>query len=479
MTETYGNDRYEWTDVFPKVYGKSVEIMAAEQDEEDASNLNIRRRYLADQAVKYANYVASASDAERLALVPDRVPGVGRDKRAWKVYATTMNPDINPAFTTTKTPPANASAEVMEAHEATPQLNNQLERRPRLFEKELETRSTVTVRDFNRKLDDSLFLKEELRLLKAERDLLRAQVAPSGSGPLLARNDAVARELEVARAEVRRLQGQPAVSRTSKDVWENQCFLQEWAFRARSLQMREKKDVIDALVKKFDDQLQEQVAVRGLPIEKAYQDFSLDREPLLRLDDHVAQAFSGRTLEPRDRCVRCRKTFGYSWTWPERKESELGPKDWADFEKGSGSSEGLAGKCAEYLVWVQCTHKGGIDASPPPPDHPPSPNLEFAIRTVCIYDPLYEYPYLKPTPPAPCTPAPSHAMEPRVQHSAQKLAAALGRTKKPGLFAVGKFANVNLGRAIIGELDRQNRRLERIWSGGGGNFEGNTVKAWT
>ncbi|KAI9825034.1 MAG: hypothetical protein M1826_007112 [Phylliscum demangeonii] len=40
MTDTYGHDRHVWTEVFPKVYGKSLEIMAAEQDEEDASHIN-------------------------------------------------------------------------------------------------------------------------------------------------------------------------------------------------------------------------------------------------------------------------------------------------------------------------------------------------------------------------------------------------------------------------------------------------------
>ncbi|KAI9807721.1 MAG: hypothetical protein M1826_004488 [Phylliscum demangeonii] len=94
--------------------------------------------------------------------------------------------------------------------------------------------------------------------------------------------------------------------------------------------MQEKREIVDALVKQFDDQLHEEVAVRGLPEEKVYQDFCFDGEPLLRLDDHVAQAY-------------------------KRKRSELGPEDWTDFEKGGRGSDGPAGKCAEYLMWLQCT----------------------------------------------------------------------------------------------------------------------------
>ncbi|KAI9805042.1 MAG: hypothetical protein M1826_004789 [Phylliscum demangeonii] len=44
--------------------------------------------------------------------------------------------------------------------------------RVNVLEKELARRSTVSVRDFNRKVDDNLLLKEELRLLKAEMDKL-------------------------------------------------------------------------------------------------------------------------------------------------------------------------------------------------------------------------------------------------------------------------------------------------------------------
>ncbi|KAI9812374.1 MAG: hypothetical protein M1826_002841 [Phylliscum demangeonii] len=117
------------------------------------------------------------------------------------------------------------------------------------LEKEVETRSKVSVRDYNRLVDHKLLFQEELRLLReemaklylsiaarpaeqaelahvrsefaeqtrvvqhqmdtsaavrrleADRDLLRAELTSPGSGALLARNAALTRELETAEAK--------------------------------------------------------------------------------------------------------------------------------------------------------------------------------------------------------------------------------------------------------------------------------------
>ncbi|KAI9822980.1 MAG: hypothetical protein M1826_000313 [Phylliscum demangeonii] len=52
-----------------------------------------------------------------------------------------------------------------------------LQTRPAELEKELETRSKVTVRDYNRLVDDKLLLKEEVRLLREEMEKLHLSIA--------------------------------------------------------------------------------------------------------------------------------------------------------------------------------------------------------------------------------------------------------------------------------------------------------------
>lgn len=73
-----------------------------------------------------------------------------------------------------------------------------------------------------------------------------------------------------------------------------------------------------------------------------------------------AQAFDGKSFESRDRCWRCRLTFGFEWMWVEADPATETEKNVRDFEgrwqaspSESGNLNLECGKCAEYLLWVE------------------------------------------------------------------------------------------------------------------------------
>lgn len=72
-----------------------------------------------------------------------------------------------------------------------------------------------------------------------------------------------------------------------------------------------------------------------------------------------AQAFNGKFFDERDRCWRCRLTFGFTWLSNEADPTTTRENDVKDFEgrwgciSTSGNLEVDCGKCAEYLLWVE------------------------------------------------------------------------------------------------------------------------------
>lgn len=73
-----------------------------------------------------------------------------------------------------------------------------------------------------------------------------------------------------------------------------------------------------------------------------------------------AQAYNGRTFDERDRCWRCRLTFGFTWLSTEADPAAVKEHDVKDFEgrweghlSRSANLETYCGKCAEYLLWVE------------------------------------------------------------------------------------------------------------------------------
>lgn len=79
----------------------------------------------------------------------------------------------------------------------------------------------------------------------------------------------------------------------------------------------------------------------------------------IKLEKLHAQAFDARKFEVRDRCWRCRITFGFCWLWSEKDPSQVNTDEVRDFEGVWGGAslqvhfedEGNSVMCAEYLLW--------------------------------------------------------------------------------------------------------------------------------
>lgn len=67
---------------------------------------------------------------------------------------------------------------------------------------------------------------------------------------------------------------------------------------------------------------------------------------LIDLNTHTAQAIDGASMAEKDRCIQCRKTFGFCWVVAERPLSKDTVVEWAKAEQ--------PGKCAEPWLWQTC-----------------------------------------------------------------------------------------------------------------------------
>ncbi|KAI9782795.1 MAG: hypothetical protein M1816_001705 [Peltula sp. TS41687] len=156
----------------------------------------------------------------------------------------------------------------------------------------------------------------------------------------------------------------------SKDHWPDGSFLQDCAFKARKHQ-KAGKEAVTGLVERFNVLLQDRIKNHDedLSRHQVFIELCFSAAPLEKLDGHHAQAFDGRTLTERDRCPRCRKTFGYAWLWPEKRREAFTEKELdglSNFEERKGKraeggqggqkadGDGEPGKCAEYVMWLQC-----------------------------------------------------------------------------------------------------------------------------
>lgn len=162
---------------------------------------------------------------------------------------------------------------------------------------------------------------------------------------------------------------------TSKDVWMPGSFLQKWVMKARAVRFGEKGrracgsiiDEVDQMVK-FSNET-EKVAVLRLVANRYV------ARDLRQLD---AQAFHGKNFDERDRCWRCRLTFGFTWLSNEAYPTTIRENDVKDFEgrwvciSTSGNLEVDCGKCAEYLLWVEL-----------PPEKIPLPQAEDLSSNLC------------------------------------------------------------------------------------------------
>lgn len=145
---------------------------------------------------------------------------------------------------------------------------------------------------------------------------------------------------------------------TSKDLWIPTSFLQQWVVATRAARFGEKglqacKRVILEVDKTVNVSSENRNVVVLRLAANGY--VARDLQPL------KAQAFDGNKFEGRDRCWRCRLTFGFAWMSEEadpNKESEGSVRDFEGRWQGPHSSEPGSlniecGKCAEYLLWVE------------------------------------------------------------------------------------------------------------------------------
>lgn len=168
----------------------------------------------------------------------------------------------------------------------------------------------------------------------------------------------------------------PVSVATSKDMWPPKSFLKAWVVEARKARFgdqgsRASKTLIEEVNKKvralaMADEISEKQAVLDLAsAEYACND----------LNDLDAQAFDAGNFNVRDRCWRCRITFGFKWLWCESNPTNATSKDVRDFEglwgensvqtqsceHGESLEGGNAnwGMCAEYLLWWE--QKGRVE----------------------------------------------------------------------------------------------------------------------
>ncbi|MCJ1345437.1 hypothetical protein MMC31_003644 [Peltigera leucophlebia] len=143
---------------------------------------------------------------------------------------------------------------------------------------------------------------------------------------------------------------------TSKDVWPPKSFLLSWVVRARKLRFaREGAQASEALIREVNRKVHELALGSGITDKQAVLNIAIAKEFEIKLDGLHAQAFDARNFSVRDRCWRCRITFGFSWLWSERDPSQVKTEEVRDFEgvwgEGDTSSNVEFGMCAEYLLW--------------------------------------------------------------------------------------------------------------------------------
>lgn len=112
------------------------------------------------------------------------------------------------------------------------------------------------------------------------------------------------------------------------------------------------KDLINAV----DNRVREEVVKANLPNRKlGVRNLAMIGDSFLELNCFTAQAFDGKSFLPRERCWRCRITFGFTWLWPEGHPEGLSVAKIKDFEcRWDNTSDTIKdgeGKCADYILW--------------------------------------------------------------------------------------------------------------------------------
>lgn len=118
----------------------------------------------------------------------------------------------------------------------------------------------------------------------------------------------------------------------------------------------EGQQAIKNLINQVDNRVREEASKANLPSQKlGVKNLAMIGDSVLELKSFAAQAFDGKSFLPRERCWRCRLTFGFTWLWPEGHPKGLSVAKIKDFElrwdNTSDTRKDGEGKFAEYILW--------------------------------------------------------------------------------------------------------------------------------
>ncbi|KAI9684175.1 MAG: hypothetical protein M1829_003445 [Trizodia sp. TS-e1964] len=142
----------------------------------------------------------------------------------------------------------------------------------------------------------------------------------------------------------------------SKEHWPKGSHLQQISITARKHEISAGTDFLTNLVLRFNQKFAGAGDRRQRFLDAAF------AEAILPMPKHTAQAFVGSNFDYRDRCLRCRGTFGFNWVHEEKARLSYKDSDVKDFEGflllgSEGPDAGTVGKCAEHALVLRCLDK--------------------------------------------------------------------------------------------------------------------------
>lgn len=102
----------------------------------------------------------------------------------------------------------------------------------------------------------------------------------------------------------------------------------------------EGQQAINKLTNAVDERVRDEVAKANLTSQRlGVKNLAVAGDSILKLKGFAAQAFDGKTFLPKDRCWRCRLTFGFTWLWPEKDAKDLNAAEIRDLRMPMGQHQ--------------------------------------------------------------------------------------------------------------------------------------------
>lgn len=135
----------------------------------------------------------------------------------------------------------------------------------------------------------------------------------------------------------------------TRPAWFRRSFLQRWSPDVRELRLSGAvKDRIEKVHKQFHEKVKQVEDDKTVGLNRAQSLVQVGSSPgsLVDLESHITQSIDGATMTQKDRCVQCRKTFGFRWALLESPLDGDTVVKWAKAEQ--------PGKCAGTWLWQTC-----------------------------------------------------------------------------------------------------------------------------